>query len=77
MPGRGHFTSAFYDVYIGNVLRSLIYGEMGSKVVRHLSNLGNQTMLGLMAPNGFTLWEKYGVVYNCHIQELHQFFFVV
>ena len=57
MIDRGHFTSAFYDVYIGNVLRSLIYGEMGSKVVRHLENLAHQTMLGFLAPNGFSLWE--------------------
>ena len=64
MPGRGHFTSAFYDVYIGNVLRSLISGEKRSKVVRHLSNLGNQTMFGFLAPNGFSLWEKYGVVWK-------------
>ena len=62
VPGRGHFTSAFYDVYIGNVLRSLISGEKRSKVVQHLSNLGNQTMFGFLAPNGFSLWEKTRVI---------------
>lgn len=44
--------------------RSLISCEKRSKVVRHLSNLGNQTMFGFLAPNGFSLWEKYGVVFN-------------